>query len=106
MTASKQTAGAMRRLKPRRRRAQVVANLWLCLMIAAPVSYWMWGVYEHRQLDAQVRASRAAGEPVLPEDFNQASSPDPANPVPERMTAAASLDDANEFEWLDTNDMH
>ena len=55
-----------------------------------------WGLYAHRQLQAEIARIQAAGEPILLEDFEPAVVPDADNaaiPLTEAATIAAWLGD-------------
>lgn len=77
---------------PRRRRWILRAILVLVLiLILLPIGYWGWGVYQRHLLNEVIAKLHAAGEPVLPEDFNNSSTTDSENPVPELRAAAEML---------------
>lgn len=63
------------------------------LLVLACVRWW-WGAYAHRQLQAEIDRIKAAGEPILLEDFVTPSIPDADNaaiPLTEAAKIAESL---------------
>lgn len=49
------------------------------LLIVVVCSHWLWGVAAERNLQKKIAQLRAAGQPVLPEDFEQPAVPDEEN---------------------------
>lgn len=59
----------------------------MVLIVALVGLRWWWGVVAERRLQAEIDHSRAAGEPIFPEDFNP-------TPVPDDQNAAKLYQDA------------
>lgn len=49
------------------------------LSIVVVCGHWLWGVAAERNLQKKIAQLRAAGQPVLPEDFEQPAVPDEEN---------------------------
>ena len=63
------------------------------LVVVLACVRWGWGVYAHRKLQAEIDRIRAAGEPILLEDFATRDIPDADNAaIP--LTEAAKIVDA------------
>lgn len=61
------------------------------LLIVVVCGHWLWGVAAERNLQKKIAQLRAAGQPVLPEDFEQPAVPDEENAAYFVRRAAAQL---------------